>query len=122
MPKNPLGKFVRLYRAEGRPSKTKAKIPDWIRESENFKNNMNASGRWFTNDLEEALWYLANEYPGGIIKYVDIPADQVDQYSVSGKSKDKSTPNNPSAFSLRPEKEFYLSREAAGKAKIFKRR
>ena len=110
------GALVRLYRAESNPNALKKSPADWIKESDTYKNTLAASGRWFTNDLKEAQWYLDNEYPGGIITYVDLPASEAEALRVANLTElpgGKNTPNNARAFSRSPEKEFFVSAEAA---------
>jgi len=49
-------KTVRLYRAEDRaedkPEAGKL-VPDWMKSHLDWKRNKDASGRWFTDDLNE---------------------------------------------------------------------
>lgn len=112
--------MVRLYRSE--PIEGKG-VPQWAKDSPQYANTQKATGRWFTDDLEEARWYVANENPGGKITYVDVPADRVGKYRVSDmavKDGGKSVAENPAAFSRRPEKEFFLPRKVADSKQEFK--
>jgi len=109
-------KTVRLYRAEENPDAPKQSIAAWITESDNYKNTLAATGRWFTDDRAEAQWYLDHEYPNGILTYIDVPADQVESFRVSNiapKPGGKSTADSPRAFSSRTGKEFFVSPELA---------
>ena len=110
--------LVRLYRAE--PStKDSSKVADWVRESEGYKNTLAATDRWFTDDIEEANWYLKNEYPdSGHLTYLDVPKSDVEQFRVSNitpTGSGKNVAENPAAYSRRPEKEFFLPRHIADK-------
>jgi len=112
---------VRLYRVEATPEQiANAKISPWAKESPEFKQAMEAGGRWFTDDPAEADWYLKNEYPEGRVVAVDVPVDEAEKFRVSNipeKEGGKNVEENPRAFSRRPEKEFFLPREMAGQAK-----
>lgn len=120
LPKGGSGKTVRLYRAE---STSPAKQPaEWVAQSDNYKHNVDSSGRWFTDDREEAEWYRKNEYPDdGRIVAVDVPVEEAEQYRVSNMPPmvgGKNSKGNPRAFSRRPEKEFFLPRELADKRTV----
>jgi hypothetical protein len=112
---------VRLYRVEATPEQIAgAEISPWVKESPEFKQAMEAGGRWFTDDPAEADWYLKNEYPEGRVVAVDVPVDEAEKFRVSNipeKEGGKNVEENPRAFSRRPEKEFFLPREMAGQAK-----
>lgn len=114
--KAPAPGMVRLYRAESNPNAPKKSPAEWVQEDENYKRSLQAEGRWFTDSLDEANWYLQNEYPGGRITYMDIPADQAEQFRVSNfpeKVGGKGAEESPRAFSRRPEIEFFVSPELA---------
>lgn len=110
-------KNMRLYRAEPAPGAEGKPPPDWLKERPDYKGTMRATGRWFTNDLDEALWYLKNEYPDGRIVYVDVPIDVAERHNVS-KIK-KVAGEDPKKFSRRPEIEFFLPEEIAAQKKLF---
>lgn len=121
-PSPPLDRgFVRLYRAQ--PAATQvaaARLPDWITTCNTYLHTRQAEGRWFSDDLSEALWYLAHEYPDGEIVYVDVEASRAESFRVSNlpaKTGGKGAIDNPRAFSLRPEHEFFLPREISGRSK-----
>lgn len=103
---------TRLYRIE--PTKGDAPIPTWMESQPEYQAAKQAGGRWFTDDPEEARWYLENEHPGGRIVTLDVPTADVEQYRVS-KIKPTGT-DNPMAHSRRPEKEFFLPKEIASRA------
>jgi hypothetical protein len=111
---------VRLYR--GQPGRSAYReIPAWIRESATFQLQRTAEGRWFTDNLDEALWY-ARECDDGEVVFVDVAAAGIEQYRVSNiavKPGGKDVIDNPRAFSKRPEFEFFLSAELAAQAVPF---
>lgn len=113
---------ITLYRA-GLKSPGKAAIPSWADADPVVQNTKAASGRWFTDDLAEAQWYLKNEYfDNGHITSVTVPRARVEFYRVSNiamQAGNKATPDNPVAFSRRPEKEFFLPIEIAALATPF---
>lgn len=110
---------VRLYRAES--TKQAQEPAEWIKQSPEYQNTMQASGRWFTDDLAEAKWYIENEYPDGKITYVDVPKAEAEKYRISNMkgSKNKSSAESPLAYSRRPEKEFFLPTDMAAKRSDF---
>lgn len=104
---------VRLYRVEPKAEESPRNhsSPGWVLDGEAVHNTNQAAGRWFGESLEEVQWYLKNEYPDGRIVYVDVPLRDVEKYRVSNipeKPGGKDVPENPRAFSRRPEKEFFL--------------
>lgn len=104
-----------VYRVESKTKPNSSNTPDWVKESPSYKNMMGAGGRWFGDSLEEVKWYLDNEYPDGHITSVEVPTKDLEKYRVSNM-KDlggKDIPNNPRAFSRRPEKEFFLPSDLA---------
>ncbi len=106
---------VRLYRAEDIPSTEPVEIPSYLLNSERVQRTLAASGRWFTDDPEEAWWYRKNEYPNGRIVYVDVPRGDLTKSRVSNMPDlgGENVAENPRAFSRRPEKEFFLPKEMA---------
>lgn len=103
---------TKLYRAEG--GEQGNGVPDWMNSGhDQFENSKAAEGRWFTDSLEEAEWYIKNEYPNGKIVTVDVPTSEVEKYRVSN-SKASDT-DNPAKYSARPDKEFFLPSELAAK-------
>jgi hypothetical protein len=113
--------MVTIYRAQPKAGSTGKPIPDWVRESPEYQNSERASGRWWTDDLEEVEWYLKNEYPEGEIVRLQVPKDVVEKHRVSNwplKEGGKDAAENPRAFSRRPEKEIFLSEEALKNARL----
>lgn len=111
---------IRLYRTEEKTGN--GNLPDWAKQAPEYQPSKEAFGRWFTNSLEEAEWYIKNEYPSGRIVTVDLPKEVADQYKVSQlkKAGGRKISENPFAFSLRPEREYFLPKEIADKKKEFK--
>ena len=115
--------IIRLYRAEAKPEvKEGIPAPDWVKQSEEFQRMKQAGGRWFTNDLREAEWYIEHEYPNGKIVFIDLPITIAERYKVSQLKKEggRTIAENPFAFSNRPEKEYFLPREIANQKKTLK--
>lgn len=113
--------MVRLYRMQARGDAKVSPVADWIAESPEYQAMLQASGRWFTDSLDEAMWY-ENEHPGGEIVFVDLPAAEAEAYRVSNIVAREGIgragqPESPGAYSARPEREFFLTREAARKAR-----
>lgn len=114
------GKTIRLYRAEEKPGVVgtfPGGFPEWIKQSPEYQRGQQAGGRWFTDDLGEAKWYIEHEYPLGKIVFVDVPRTIAERYRVSQLKKEggKMIAENPFAFSNRPEKEYFLPREISDK-------
>ena len=84
----------------------------WWKYHPQVRNAAAAAGRWFTDSLEEARWYLANEYfDGGALYALTLPASEAEPFRVSNLPVlpgGKDTAENPRAFSRRPEAEFFL--------------
>ena len=78
---------------------------------------LKATGRWFSDDIDEAKWYESLT-PEGELLYIDIPTKDLESYRVSNIIE---TPDglNPRAESRRPEKELFLPREIADAAQSF---
>ena len=118
----PQPKTTRLYRAESSPNDSKSSIPDWAKDSEGYRNTLAASNRWFTDDINEANWYLKNEYPGGRLTFIDVPTADVEQYRISNlqnKTGGKDAKDNPAAYSRRPEVEFFIPSDLANTRKDY---
>jgi hypothetical protein len=104
---------MRLYRFQGTDPETR--VSDWVRETDEYQNMMAASGRWFADSPEEALWYHC-EHETGVLLTVDLDDAEAELWRVSNLQHlpgGRSTPDNPAAWSLRPENEFFLPRELA---------
>ena len=112
----PAKDFTRIYRfAVKNPER--AKVADWIADTEKYQNMLKATGRWFSDDIDEAKWYESLT-PEGELLYIDIPTKDLESYRVSNIIE---TPDglNPRAESRRPEKELFLPREIADAAQSF---
>lgn len=109
---------IRLYRAEEKSATGKG-VPDWMKQKPEYHQSVQASGRWFTDDIEEAEWYIEHEYPSGKIVVVDVPKEVASRYRVDRLKKGggKIVGENPFAFSARPDKEYFLPREITKQAR-----
>ncbi|NTF17155.1 hypothetical protein G6L37_01755 [Agrobacterium rubi] len=99
---------MRLYRFEG--TDKAAPVSDWVMESDEYRNMVAASGRWFADSFEEALWYRC-DHENGHLLFIDLDDDVAEQWRVSSLAHlpgGRMTPDNPAAWSLRPDREFYL--------------
>ena len=103
--------FVRLYRGETNIDDV-APIPDWVLESQEFKNR--PIGSFFTESYEEAEWYNKQEGMGdGNITFVDVPVGDLEQYRASNnRGKEFSAPG-------REVTEFFLPKEIASNRSKF---
>ncbi len=103
--------FVRLYRGETDvPDLTP--IPDWVLESQEFKNR--PIGSFFTESYDEAVWYNKQEgVADGNITYIDIPVDELENYRASN--------NRGREFSAlgKAKEEFFLPTEIASQKNKF---
>ena len=111
---------IRLYRGEEKEGSGEG-VPDWVKQDLAYQKSEQARGRWFTDDLKEAEWYIKNEYPNGKIVVVDVPKEIADRYRVSQLRKvgGKTVEENPFAFSLRPEKEYFLPKHIANQKRDY---
>ena len=113
--RQPAEGMTRLYRAEFIPGAPRApgigEAPSWVQEQLRGSAQAAAAGRWFTESLEEAKWYLKHAYPEGHIVYVDVPT------AVAQASRLSNLPASHPArrFSRRPdlEMESFLPSEFA---------
>lgn len=97
---------VRLYRGETNIEPTK--VPDWLKDSEEYQATVDATGRWFSDNIEAAQYYVDTFGSGdGRITYIDVPAEDVEKYRASNLPAGK--------FSAvgRAEEEFFVPRELA---------
>jgi hypothetical protein len=112
-------KRITLYRAQF--SAAPAVSVGWWRDHPLVRNTDAATGRWFTDCIEEARWYLDHEYfDGGVIYTLTVPASKAERFRVSNLQLlpgGKYTADNPWAFSQRPEAEFFLPQEMASCAR-----
>lgn len=107
---------MRLYRFQG--SEAARPVSAWVTETDEYRNMMSATGRWFTDSLEEALWY-ACDHEEGFVVHLDLDDDIAEQWRVSNLPRHpggKTIADNPAEWSLRPEVEFFLPTEIASKA------
>lgn len=111
---------VTLYRGQACASDVIAR-PSWMDDDERVKISKAAEGRWFSDQRSEAEWYVANEHLGrGEISQVVLLASFAERFRVANlplKPGGKSVVDNPRAFSLRPDVEFYLPRAVASAAR-----
>lgn len=104
---------MRLFRFEGTDPHTR--VSDWIRETDEYQNMISAAGRWFADTADEALWYRC-EHETGLLVSVEIDDAEAELWRVSNMLPlpgGRNAPENPSAWSLRPEHEFFLPRDIA---------
>lgn len=117
---DPPAGHTRLYRGERKPG-TGKKLPEHIleamRDDPNYQRTLESQGRWFTDDPQEAQWYVDDVgNDEGHMTYLDLPTHQAEPFRVSNMPdapQGKLSPNSPTAFSRRPTKEFFLPREIA---------
>jgi len=106
--------MVRLYRGEAVPGSGPG-VPDWVKDSDKFKESQGAAGRWFTTDLDDAKHY-AEEAGTGRLQYVDVPSEVAEKYRAL---------NDPDALKYSPKAragevdEHFLPREVADSATAF---
>ena len=107
--------YTRVYRFSG--DGRRKDVPDWMKENPDYQQMLKATGRWFTDDIEEAKWYI-REHPEGQLKYVDIPTSSLEDFRVSNIVE---TPDglDPRKFSARPQKELFLSPKFSDMAKPY---
>ena len=108
---------ITLFRAQPRPKNAVEPAPNsWIEADPLVQHMRIAAGRWFTDSRDEVDWYVANEYPDGEVVSLSLSRDEAERYRVSNlplKPGGKDAPENPRAFSRRPEVEFFLPAEIA---------
>jgi hypothetical protein len=104
---------MRLYRFEG--ADTPSPVSGWVAETDEYRNMMDAAGRWFADSLDEALWYRCDHEDGRIL-FIDVDDGEAEQWRVSNiplRQGGRDVPDNPAAWSARPEREFFLPRGVA---------
>lgn len=107
---------MRLYRFQG--TEAASPVSPWISETAEYQNMMAAAGRWFADSLEEALWYEC-DHEDGIVLCIDLDDELAENWRVSNMPRrpgGRDVPDNPAAWSLRPENEFFLPPELAAMA------
>jgi hypothetical protein len=112
----PAKDFTRIYRF-GVKNPERAKVADWVAESETYQDMLKSTGRWYEDNLDAAMWYM-KENPEGEVVYVDIPTKDLESYRVSNIVMTEDG-LNPKKFSARPETELFVSREIADAAQSF---
>lgn len=108
---------MRLYRLQG--MEAASPVSAWISESPEYRNMKAAAGRWFADSIDEAQWY-ACDHEDGFIVCVDLDDEEAEQWRVCNvplKPGGREVPDNPFAWSLRPEREFFLPIELAAMAR-----
>ncbi len=108
--------YRRLYRAEH--GGTANKTPEWMQNHPEFIASKEASGRWFTEDIND-LGFYARDNPEGQLSFVDVPESAVEGFRVSNLKGAARSGENPSAYSANPRREFFLSKEMASKKTPF---
>ena len=112
----PAAGFTRIYRFAVK-NQERGKVSEWVAQSEDYQNMLKATGRWFSDDFDEAMWYV-KENPEGELLYVDVPTKDVEGYRVSN-IVETSDGLRPKDFSARAEKELFVPREVADAAESF---
>ena len=112
--KPPTG-HVRIYRAENSlDNELTHPGPDWLREGYFQSTGAKAYGRWFTADPEALAWYVKDAGDHPVVKHLDIPEDELEQYRVSN-IKETADGLHPGQFSRDPANEFFVPPELAAK-------
>jgi hypothetical protein len=96
---------MKLYR--GQLDRCSLRLPSWIRN----QLPLEVIGRWFTDDVKIAQWYIEEAAPNGVLIVVDVP-DEVAEASW--------LPNQPKKIQLYSKDinhEFFLPREWAERAR-----
>jgi hypothetical protein len=104
---------MRLYRFEG--ADPERPVSSWVSDTDEYRNMKAAAGRWFADTIDEALWYRCDHEAGHLV-CVDVDDDLAEQFRVSNLPLlpgGRSVPDNPAAWSLRPEFEFFLPGDLA---------
>jgi hypothetical protein len=105
-----------LYRGEAVPGSGKG-VPEWVKESDDYKQQQVAQGRWFTSDPKEAEAYAtdyANEGTQTRITKIQVPTSEIDKYRASNDPEASKYVHNTKRDQLNDE--FFVPREIADKA------
>lgn len=102
--------MLRLYRAGSLPRDTEqslANMPEWVRDAIHEDGAHQAWGRWFTPNLNAALWYAKDAEQ--LVRYIDVCPDQAREWLVR---------DNPIArkFSRDPDNEYFVPPDVANTA------
>lgn len=106
----------RLYRAENLPSESKSQIPSWLLGDPEYEASKNATGRWFSDTMENTQWY-ASHLEHGKISYVDIPEFEVEKFRASNLPEGKFSSGGQTG--QRAKEEFFLPKDLAESRKPF---
>ena len=77
-----------LYRYQG--NEEPRPVSDWISETDAYRNMAAASGRWFADTPEEAMWYEC-EHESGLLLALHVDDAEAEQWRVS-KPADATAP------------------------------
>jgi uncharacterized protein YaaQ len=110
--------YTRLYRFGNDPNAKPANVSEWIQQTEDYQNSIKATGRWFSDTIEEAEWYKSiNE--NGELYYVDVLTSDVEKYRVSNIKGLTEDGLDPASFSRRRENELFLPRDIASSSEPY---
>ena len=104
--------LVTLYRGEEGASAEG--IPSWLQSSPEIKQTLEATGRWFTENLQDAKWY-ASDAVQGVVKTIQVPSSIADLYRVSNLPEGSAAKLYPAAGM--ESKEIFLPRDIASNAR-----
>lgn len=113
---------MRLYRGQPTAAAREAaaaRMSTWLRhalESPTQEPMVQASGRWFTDDLQIARWYAGDAVGDAEIVSVEVSEEVAEAFRVSGLRGRGTGILDPYAFSRDPEREFLLPRHIADRA------
>jgi hypothetical protein len=103
--------MVRLYRGETAQTPS-TPVPDYVKETPEYKATVEASGRWFSGTKEEAQYYVDKfGQPGNKITYVDVPAAEVDKHRAANQPE----ATRFAAGAENAQREFFVPKEVADK-------
>ena len=98
---------IRVYRGE--TSAPRKDLPEWIQIGLKESGQLDAQGRWWTQDKKIAEWYRDEASPDGRVVYQDVPAEVVAKSRVSDLSAEIRR------FSKDSANELFLPKEFVGK-------
>jgi len=106
--------YKRLYRGNTRLANAEKKsVPDWLKDTPEYKGIVDATGRWFTPSLKEAKEYAKDG--DGTISYIDVPIEEVERYDALETPGAEKFPSR----TIEKGDEYFLPRELADKAQAF---
>jgi len=111
--KPPKKGMVRLYRGRQSPGTGKG-VPEWVKDSEKYQQTVDASGRWFTDDPEEARKYALEAGENGQLVYVDVSESDRDKYRASNDPEAKKFIHATKRDTANDE--HFIPKDVAGKA------